>query len=72
MAAAGLGLDEFLRAAADPRRDGEFEAGGLRLQGVGADRLPALRIGRALYWGERQVRDAAAAARLHAPAASRA
>ena len=68
-AAAGLGLDDCLQAAGDRGRDGAIEAAGRRLLAAGADRLPALRIGRALYWGEEQVADAAAAARLHAAAA---
>ena len=38
---------------------------------VGADRLPALRVGRSLYWGEERVAEAAAAARLHSAAAVR-
>jgi 2-hydroxychromene-2-carboxylate isomerase len=67
-AAAGVGLEECLRAAGDCRRDGEIEASARRLLAVGADRLPALRIGRSLSWGEGQVADAAAAARLKATA----
>jgi 2-hydroxychromene-2-carboxylate isomerase len=70
-AAAGLGLDACLHAAGDRSHDGAIEAAGRRLLAVGADRLPALRIGRALYWGETQVADAAAAARLQAAAACR-
>jgi 2-hydroxychromene-2-carboxylate isomerase len=70
-AAAGLGLDACLHAAGDRSRDGTIEAAGRRLLAAGADRLPALRIGRALYWGETQVADAAAAARLQAAAACR-
>ncbi len=70
-AAAGLGLDECLQAAGDRGRDGGIEASGRRLLAAGADRLPALRIGRALYWGESQVADATAAARLHAAAGLR-
>jgi 2-hydroxychromene-2-carboxylate isomerase len=68
-AAAGLGLDACLHAAGDRGRDGAIEAAGRRLLAAGADRLPALRIGRALYWGETQVAGAAAAARMHAAAA---
>jgi 2-hydroxychromene-2-carboxylate isomerase len=68
-AAAGLGLDASLHAAGDRRRDGAIEAAGRRLLAAGADRLPALRIGRALYWGEPRVTDAAITARLHAAAA---
>jgi 2-hydroxychromene-2-carboxylate isomerase len=68
-AAAGVGLDGCLRAAGDRGRDGAMEAASRRLLAVGADRLPALRVGRALYWGEGQVAEAAAAARLNAAAA---
>ena len=70
-AAAGVGLDGCLRAAGDRRRDGAIEASGRRLLAVGADRLPALRVGRSLFWGEGQVAEAAAAARLNAAAACR-
>lgn len=70
-AAAGLGLDACLHAAGDRSHDGKIEASGRRLLAAGADRLPALRIGRALYWGETQVADAAAAARLQAAAGCR-
>ena len=67
-AAAGLDLEESLRAAADRRRDGAVEAAARRLLAVGADRLPALRVGRSLFWGESQVADAVATARLTAAA----
>ena len=67
-AAAGLDLEESLRAAADRRRDGAMEAAARRLLAVGADRLPALRVGRSLFWGESQVAEAVAAARLTAAA----
>jgi 2-hydroxychromene-2-carboxylate isomerase len=62
-AAAGVVLDDCLQAARDERRDGAIEAAGRSLLAAGADRLPALRIGRALYWGERRVGDALHAAR---------
>ena len=65
-AAAGLVLEDCLRAAGDRGRDGTIEAAGRRLLAAGADRLPALRIGRSLFWGEEKVAEAAAAARLHA------
>jgi 2-hydroxychromene-2-carboxylate isomerase len=65
-AAAGLALDDCLRAAGDRRRDGAIEAAGRRLLAAGADRLPALRVGRSLFWGEGKVAEAAAAARLQA------
>jgi 2-hydroxychromene-2-carboxylate isomerase len=67
-AAAGLGLEESLRAAGDNRRDGAIEAAARRLLAVGADRLPALRVGRSLFWGDSQVADAVATARLSAAA----
>ncbi len=62
-AAAGLALDDCLHAARDAGRDGEIEAAGRALLAAGADRLPALRVGRALYWGERRVGEALVAAR---------
>lgn len=65
-AAASIALDDCLAAARDTGRDGAIEAAGRRLLGAGADRLPALRVGRALYWGEDRVSDAALAARLAA------
>jgi len=70
-AAAGLGLDACLEAARDESRDGRLEASGRRLLAAGADMLPALRVGRALFWGEERVAEAAAAARLHAAATGR-
>lgn len=68
-AAAGIGMEGCLRAVGEVRRDGAIEAAGRQLLSVGADRLPALRVGRALFWGEDRVAEAAAAARLHAAAA---
>ena len=68
-AAAGLVLEDCLRAAGDRGRDGTIEAAGSRLLAAGADRLPALRVGRSLFWGEEKVAEAAAAARMHAAAA---
>jgi 2-hydroxychromene-2-carboxylate isomerase len=70
-AAAGLVLEDCLRAAGDCGRDGMIEAAGRRLLAAGADRLPALRIGRSLFWGEEKVAEAAAAARLHAAQTAR-
>ena len=67
-AAAGIGLDGCLHAAGDVRRDGAIEAAGRRLLAAGADRLPALRVGRSLFWGENRVAEAAAAARMQAAA----
>jgi 2-hydroxychromene-2-carboxylate isomerase len=62
-AAAGVVLDDTLFAARDEGRDGAIEAAGRALLAAGADRLPALRIGRALYWGEERVGEALTAAR---------
>jgi 2-hydroxychromene-2-carboxylate isomerase len=62
-AAAGLGLEECLEAACDHARDAASEATGRALLAAGADRLPALRLGRTLHWGERRVADAVDAAR---------
>ena len=45
---------------------------GRRLLAAGADRLPALRVGRALFWGEDRVAEAAAAPGMQAAAAARA
>jgi 2-hydroxychromene-2-carboxylate isomerase len=67
-AAANIVLDDCLVAARDTGRDGAIEAEGRRLLGAGADRLPALRVGRALYWGEGRLSEAALAARLAAAA----
>jgi 2-hydroxychromene-2-carboxylate isomerase len=68
-AAARLALDEALAAARDTSRDGALEAAGRRMLATGADRLPALSVGRALFWGEERIGEAAAAARMHAAAA---
>jgi 2-hydroxychromene-2-carboxylate isomerase len=70
-AAAGLSLDACLAAAGDRRRDGAIEAAGRRLLAAGADRLPALKVGRSLYWGEHRIAEAAAAARVRGAAAAR-
>ena len=63
-AAAGLVLDDTLLAARDEGRDGAIEDAGRALLAAGADRLPAVRIGRALYWGESRVAEALTAARV--------
>jgi 2-hydroxychromene-2-carboxylate isomerase len=63
-AAAGVVLEDCLAAARDEGRDGEIERAGRALLAAGADRLPALRVGRALYWGEPRVGEALAAARI--------
>jgi 2-hydroxychromene-2-carboxylate isomerase len=69
-AAAGIGLDGCLQAVGELHRDGPIEAAGRQLLSVGADRLPALRVGRSLFWGEHRVAEAAAAARHMAAAAA--
>ena len=63
-AAAGVALDECLAAAGDARRDVPIERAGRALLAAGADRLPALRVGRALHWGERGIAGALSAARV--------
>ena len=63
-AAAGVVLDDTLHAARDEGRDGAIEGAGRALLAAGADRLPALRVGRALYWGEERVGEALALARV--------
>jgi len=60
-AAAGIELDEMLRAAGDVRRDGPIEEAGRRLLAAGADRLPVLRVGRMLFCGEERLSEAIAA-----------
>jgi 2-hydroxychromene-2-carboxylate isomerase len=67
-AAAGIAMEGLLDAVGEVVRDGAIEAAGRRLLAAGADRLPALRVGRALFAGEHRVGEAAAAARLQAAA----
>jgi 2-hydroxychromene-2-carboxylate isomerase len=62
-AAAGLPLDGCLAAAGDVSRDGPVEAAGRWLLSAGADRLPALRVGRVLHCGEQRVAEAAGSLR---------
>src|SRR3954453_21820200 len=72
-AAAGIDMEDCFHAAGDLRRDGAAEAVGRKLLAAGADRLPVLRVGRSLCWGEHRIDEAAAAARhLAADAARRA
>jgi 2-hydroxychromene-2-carboxylate isomerase len=70
-AAAGVPLGECLSAARDPRRDAAMEVAARRLLAAGADRLPALRVGRSLFWGETQLSSAVAAAHGGGPALMR-
>jgi 2-hydroxychromene-2-carboxylate isomerase len=70
-AAAGIDMDGWLHALGEVGRDGEIEAAGRRLLAEGADRLPALRVGSRLFWGEHRIDEAAAAARHLAAAIAR-
>ena len=70
-AAAGIGMEGCLQAVGEARRDEAIDAAGRRLLAAGADRLPALRVGRSLFWGENRVAEAAAAARHQAAVAAR-
>jgi 2-hydroxychromene-2-carboxylate isomerase len=70
-AAAGLGLEECLRAAGNVARDGPLEAAGRRLLAAGADRLPAVRVGRTLICGEDRLGEASAWLRDHGAGARR-
>jgi 2-hydroxychromene-2-carboxylate isomerase len=62
-AAASLPLEACLCAAGDRSRDGALEEAGRRLVDQGADRLPAMRVGRTLFCGEDRLAEAVAAAR---------
>jgi 2-hydroxychromene-2-carboxylate isomerase len=70
-AAAGISLHHCLHAAGDFGRDGVAEQVGRRLLAAGADRLPVLRVGRSLFWGEQRVGAAAASVRQATPALAR-
>src|SRR3954452_1441032 len=58
-AAAGQPLQEVLAPVSDPRHDQDMEAAAARLLAAGADRLPAIRVGRALFCGEERLVEAA-------------
>ena len=60
-AAAGIGLDVALQAAGDVAHDGPIEEAGRLLLAAGAQRLPALRVGRMLFCGEDRLMEAAVA-----------
>jgi 2-hydroxychromene-2-carboxylate isomerase len=62
-AAAGLALEDALHAAGDVARDGPIEDAARTLLAAGAQRLPALKVGRTLFCGEERLMEAAAAAR---------
>ena len=70
-AAAGIPLYDCLSAAGDFARDGTAESIGRKLLAAGADRLPVLRVGRSLFWGEQRVGAAAATVRQATPALAR-
>jgi 2-hydroxychromene-2-carboxylate isomerase len=60
-AAAGIELGDMLHAAGDAGRDGPIEDVARRLLAAGADRLPALQVGRMLFCGEDRLSEAVAA-----------
>jgi 2-hydroxychromene-2-carboxylate isomerase len=60
-AAAGIDFLEMLHAAGDASRDGPIDEAGRMLLAAGADRLPALRVGRMLFCGEDRLSEAFAA-----------
>ena len=62
-AAAGVPLDDCLRAARDPALDAPALRAARRLLAAGADRLPVVRLGRVIYSGEQGVAQAAAMSR---------
>jgi len=62
-AAAGLGMDACLRAAADPARDHAPQAVARSLAERGADRLPCFEVGPTLFHGEQRLPEALAAMR---------
>lgn len=70
-AAAGVPLYETFRAAGDATYDGRAEDTGRKLLAAGADRLPVLRVGRSLFWGEQRVTGAAASVCQATPALAR-
>jgi 2-hydroxychromene-2-carboxylate isomerase len=66
-AAAGVSLSGCLQAAGDAGRDEQLEATARRLAAAGADRLPAVRVGRLLVCGEERIAEAAARISESAP-----
>jgi 2-hydroxychromene-2-carboxylate isomerase len=67
-AAARIGMEGLLDAIGELGRDGAIEAAGRRMLAAGADELPVVRVGRALFSGEHRIGEAAVAARLRAAA----
>jgi 2-hydroxychromene-2-carboxylate isomerase len=70
-AVARIGLDECLAAARDASRDDAMEDAGRRLLGLGARRLPALRVGGTVFAGEERIAEALIAARARGAAVPR-
>jgi 2-hydroxychromene-2-carboxylate isomerase len=62
-AAAGLPLEDCLRAAHTGRRDGSLRGVGEHVLSLGAHQLPALVVGRGVFCGERRIAEAVAASR---------
>jgi 2-hydroxychromene-2-carboxylate isomerase len=60
-AAAGIDWREMLEVVGDATRDAAIAEAGRMLAAAGADRLPALRVGRTLFCGEHRLGEAAAA-----------
>ena len=67
-AAAELGLAETLAAARDADGDARMQEAARKLVAQGAERLPALRVGRLLFGGEDRLGEAIAAAQAPATA----
>ncbi len=65
-AAANLLPEASLLAAGDARRDAQIDAAARAIAAAGADRLPAFRVGRAVFPGEDRIAAAAAYARSRA------
>lgn len=68
-AAAGLGMDACMRAAADPERDLVPQLAARDLADRGADRLPCFEVGTTLFHGEDRLPEALAAMRAPLPRA---
>jgi 2-hydroxychromene-2-carboxylate isomerase len=62
VAAAGLDLEQALRAGGQVARDGDIERAAQRLLRLGAAELPAVILDRLVFAGERRLSEAAAAA----------
>jgi 2-hydroxychromene-2-carboxylate isomerase len=62
-AAADLALDGCLEAARDAGRDGAIEESGRALLAAGADRLPAVCVGKLVFAGEQRIAEATMALR---------